>query len=109
MYDIIIFVDFNNYSRIKLFTQSYEAYFDKQDIIIIDHHYGNTPESVPQENILIDVTASSCCEWIYEHASKWRPDSITIQIANYLYLGLTTDTGNFMYESNSQRTMQNAI
>jgi phosphoesterase RecJ-like protein len=108
-YDNIIFVDFNNYNRIKLFTQWQEEYFNKQNIIIIDHHHGNTPTSVPEENVLIDVTASSCCERIYEHTSKWRPNSITTQIANYLYLGLTTDTGNFMYESNSPRTMQNAI
>lgn len=108
-YDSILFLDFNNYSRIKPFTQWHEEYFDKQNIIIIDHHYGDTPLSVPQENILIDVTASSCCEWIYEHTHQWRPDSITVQVANYLYLWLTTDTGNFMYESNSPRTMQNAI
>lgn len=108
-YDTLIFLDFNNYSRIKLFTQWNEEYFNKQNIIIIDHHYGDTPISVPQKNILIDVTASSCCEWIYEHIIQRRPDNITPDIANYLYLWLTTDTGNFMHEPDSQRTMQNAI
>lgn len=107
IYDILLFVDFTGYDRIKSFTQKHEAYFDKNTLIIIDHHLGDHPATT--DLILKDPSASSNCEWIYEHVTWRRPEKITPEIATYLYLGLTTDSGNFMYESNSIRIMHNAL
>ncbi len=106
-YDILLFLDFTGYDRIKLFTQGKESYFDGNTLIIIDHHLGDHPAST--DLVLKDATASSNCEWIYEHITSRRPEKITPEIATYLYLGLTTDSGNFMYESNSVRIMHNAL
>ena len=43
-YDVIVFLDFNQYSRIPAFTQWHEEYFDAHKKIIIDHH---KPEEEP--------------------------------------------------------------
>jgi len=106
-YDILLFLDFAGYDRIKSFTQEKESYFDDNTLIIIDHHIGDGPAST--DLVLKDQSASSNCEWIYEHIVWRRPEKITPEIATYLYLGLTTDSGNFMYESDSVRIMHNAL
>lgn len=104
IYDCLIFLDFSGYHRIAKFTLWHEAYFDQQTKIIIDHHINPDP---PGQINLIDTTASSNCEWIYEIiVPYWTIDSA---IATYLYLWLTTDTGNFVYEKNSVRTMKIAL
>jgi len=107
VYDLLVFVDFTGYGRIKAFTQNQETYFDNNTLIIIDHHLGDNPAST--DLVLKDTNASSNCEWIYEHILARRPETITPEIATYLYLGLTTDSGNFMYETDSIRIMENAL
>lgn len=106
-YDILLFVDFTGYDRIKPFTQNKESYFDENTLIIIDHHLGKHPATT--DLVLKDPSASSNCERIYEHILSRRPDKITPEIATYLYIWLTTDSGNFMYESDSVRIMHNAL
>lgn len=103
-YDCIMFLDFSTYNRIASFTTWYEQYFDSQYKIIIDHHICYHP---PWQLNLIDPSASSNCEWIYEHI-VWHYQ-IDSYIANYLYLGLMTDTGNFTYEQDSARTLSIAL
>lgn len=106
-YDVLLFVDFAGYDRIKPFTQKQETYFDDNTLIIIDHHLGDHP--IATDLVLKDPSASSNCEWLYEHITSRRPKKITAEVATYLYLGLTTDSGNFMYETNSIRIMHNAL
>ncbi len=107
-YDLLIFIDFSPYDRITWFTKGREEYFDKQNIMIIDHHIGATPKNA--KHILKDENVTSCCEWIFEHTNQWRSDLHDKNIATYFYLGLTTDSGNFLYdqENNSVRIFKNA-
>jgi nanoRNase/pAp phosphatase (c-di-AMP/oligoRNAs hydrolase) len=105
-YDLLIFLDFTWYSRIRNFTQWHEKYFDKQKIIVIDHHLWNWLE---HWLILKDSNASSTCELVFETFFPQRKKLFDSQIATYFYLWLTTDSGNFLFEKNSVRTLSNAL
>lgn len=104
-FDCLVFVDFSWYNRIGSITQWHEEYFDKQNIVVIDHHYGDWPKHALH---LKDVDVTSNCEWIFEHAHKRRPKYIDEKIATYFYLGLTTDSGNFLYDKDHKRIFKNA-
>jgi nanoRNase/pAp phosphatase (c-di-AMP/oligoRNAs hydrolase) len=67
-YDLIVFVDFTEYSRIAKFTAGFESYFDEQQKIIIDHHLFE--KSLPNAVIYRDEIAMSTCELIFELTSK---------------------------------------
>jgi phosphoesterase RecJ-like protein len=103
-YDCMIFLDCATYDRIASFTQGHETYFDQAYKIVIDHHITTNP--CGQLNI-IDETASSNCERIYENLHPYY--QIDRQTATYLYMGLMTDTGNFSHEQNTIRTLDNAL
>jgi len=64
--------------------------------LIIDHHKWPTPKSA---NLVIkDESAISTCEIIYEELIKNYPELLNKQIANYLLLGILTDSGSFHYD-----------
>ena len=105
-YDLLIFIDFAPYERIGKFTRWKEEYFNKNKIVIFDHHYSDIP--YPNALLLKDEHVTSTCEFIFETVSRRRPDLIDNQIATYFYLWLTTDSGNFQYDEDSLRTMKNA-
>lgn len=106
-WDLIIFVDFTAYSRIGKITEWHEHYFDSKKTLIIDHHIGDSIG--PKAILLKDIDASSNCELLYEITREIYPELLDAEIATYRYLGLLTDTGNFQFEVDSIRTMNNAI
>jgi len=108
-YDLLIFIDFTEYSRIAKFTNQHWQYFDQNKLLIIDHHQGKTKSTT--EYSIKDAKAMSACDIIFELINQFRHDKINKKIANYLYLWIATDTGNFMRWSSkdSIRSMQNAI
>lgn len=71
-----------------------------QNIICIDHHASN--DAYGDFNY-IDIDASSTCELVYNvlvsYNEKYNVDLIDQNIATFLYTGLVTDTGNFMYSN----------
>lgn len=69
-------------------------------VINLDHHISNT--NFGNINV-VDTNASSTCEVVYELISKMEIE-IDKDIATCLYVGISTDTGSFMYESTSSRT-----
>lgn len=73
---------------------------NKKPMINIDHHL--TAVSFGQVNI-IDPCASSTAEVIFEMFKSWKV-RITRRIAEYLYLGILTDTGSFRYQNTTPRT-----
>lgn len=106
-YDLLIFVDFTEYSRIRDLTIDHKEYFDTMPLLIIDHHIGPAPK---KDCIMLkDTTTISCAELIFEYAQQRWPKLIDAQVATYLYLWLTTDSGNFMYETDSARAFKNAL
>jgi bifunctional oligoribonuclease and PAP phosphatase NrnA len=105
-YDLMFFIDFTEFGRIEAFTDKQEEYFEEQRIIIIDHHIGKN------HHALIDIKdekAASTCEIIREMIQVMWPEHINKTIATQLYLGLITDTGNFLFDTNPERTLRNAL
>lgn len=105
-YDLLIFVDFAPYSRIGRFTRQKEDYFNKNKIVIFDHHYSDI--EYPNALLCKDEHVTSTCELIYETTKNRRSDLMDSNIATCFYLWLTTDSGNFVYDEDSKRTMKNA-
>ncbi|MGL5520079.1 MAG: DHH family phosphoesterase [Metamycoplasmataceae bacterium] len=97
---LAIIVDCGNLDRI----QNAEIIKDNKfkNILRIDHHPSS--DDLPESKFLwVDPTFSSSCEQITLLAKtlKWEITSIA---AEYLYLGLITDSGWFFYEKTSSRT-----
>ena len=72
--------------------------------IIIDHHQNDTDV----ENVDIyykDATYSSASEMIIEWIKKTRL-RVTPEAATYLYGGMVTDTGRFMFLNQASRTFE---
>jgi phosphoesterase RecJ-like protein len=59
--------------------------------------------------VIKDVKSISTCEILFEHTYKWRPYLYDKEIATYFYLGITSDSGNFLFEEDHIRTFGNAI
>ncbi len=102
-YDVIIFVDFSPYVRTMFSAGKYD-YFDSKNLIIIDHHIGDTPSHAL---VIKDEEADSNCEWIFENTREIRSDFYDSEVATYLYMGLLTDTGNFSYDKQWDRSLRN--
>jgi phosphoesterase RecJ-like protein len=99
--DVVLFVDFNALSRIKLMGEV----FDKDDTprIMIDHHPFPEPNTA---DLQISVPeASSTCELLF-HVLKEAgfQDYITKEAAECIYAGIMTDTGSLNYNSSRPET-----
>jgi phosphoesterase RecJ-like protein len=101
-YDLILCVDSASTQQLwSLRTMNNDSMSLQQHIITIDHHPTNTWYWTTN---ILDPLASSTCELIAELMLNSHPESITPAIATSLLLWIITDTGNFQYEQNSQRT-----
>lgn len=111
MYDDSIYYN-NQFEYIDLFIATDSAdilrignsieYFNKaKDTAVIDHHITNTGYS---NNDIIRLS-SSACEIITE---IFLDSEITIpkEAANYLYLGILTDTYRFQYSASTSNTLR---
>ncbi|MDR0860341.1 MAG: DHH family phosphoesterase [Candidatus Peribacteria bacterium] len=110
-YDVLVFLDFTEYSRISKFTQGKEAYFDQQKKIIIDHHLFD--QELPNATTYRDDTAIATCELVYELTTqRWETSQLFDQrIATFLYMGMISDSGNFRHDEKHQtlRLMEDAL
>lgn len=108
-YDVLVFLDFNHYKRISAFTAGKDEYFDAQQKIVIDHH--KPDEEIPNVLIYRDTSEISTCSLLYRLIKEWRGEVIDSEIATYLYMGLSTDSGNFRYDEGEQsiKTFETAL
>ncbi|MFN8218342.1 MAG: bifunctional oligoribonuclease/PAP phosphatase NrnA [Solirubrobacterales bacterium] len=92
----IVFLDCGNIDRmpVEFLTAG------DNDVINIDHHHDNTRFG---DFNLVDVDASCTAEIVYDLARLLGAE-ITPEIAAALYVGLITDTGNFMYDNTNAHT-----
>ncbi|BCR36860.1 DHH family phosphoesterase [Mariniplasma anaerobium] len=75
-----------------------------KEIVIIDHHQNDTDV----ENVSIfykDPTFASAAEMIVDLAREFE-FKITQEAATYLYGGMVTDTGRFLYLNNPSKTFE---
>lgn len=106
-YNLIIFLDFSEYSRLWKVFKGKEKYFEENEILVLDHHQ---VKDVPKNwTIFTDTEATSTCEIILEKTLDVRESYYDKEIATYLYLWLTTDSGNFRYDNNHERILKNAL
>ncbi|CAH2213976.1 DHH family phosphoesterase [Tepidibacter aestuarii] len=73
--------------------------------INIDHHSSN---DLYADLNYVDAKASSTCEVVYDMLMKIDKNIIDKKIANCLYTGLITDTGNFMYSNTNPSSFEMA-
>jgi bifunctional oligoribonuclease and PAP phosphatase NrnA len=93
---VVIFLDCGNIDRMPVdFLRNGD-----NTVLNIDHHHDNTRFGTVN---LVDVDASSTAEILYELAGLLGVE-LTPEIASALYVGLITDTGNFMYENADARS-----
>jgi phosphoesterase RecJ-like protein len=98
--EVILCLDFNDFSRTKHMTVQLEE--AKQPKILIDHHLFPKPTwdygmSIPEK--------SSTCEMVYDFINlSCDNELIDLDIAACLYTGLMTDTGSFRYPSTTATT-----
>jgi phosphoesterase RecJ-like protein len=73
-----------------------------KDIVIIDHHQ-NAPTVSNLSDTFIDTSYNSCCEMIID-MFKFYDVKIPQDAATYLYGGMVTDSGRFLYLKEPKRT-----
>ena len=91
----VIFLDCGNIDRMPV-----DWLRDGKRMLNVDHHHDNTRFA---DVNLVDVDASSTAEIVFGICRRLGVD-ITGSIAQALYVGLITDTGQFMYENTDART-----
>lgn len=95
--DLLLMLDFNTIKRVDGMSEAVRCTAAKK--ILIDHH--------PYPDIISDVTIShpeisSCSEIIFRFLCRMGYAlAIDTTIAECIYTGMMTDTGNFSYNSNS--------
>ncbi|MCB0874602.1 MAG: bifunctional oligoribonuclease/PAP phosphatase NrnA [Solirubrobacterales bacterium] len=91
----VVFLDCGNIDRMPV-----PWLRDGRRMLNIDHHHDNTRFA---DVDLVDVEASSTAEIVFDLCRRLGVE-ITESIAQALYVGLITDTGQFMYENTDART-----
>jgi bifunctional oligoribonuclease and PAP phosphatase NrnA len=93
---VVIFLDCGNIDRMPV-----EFLHEGENTVLnIDHHHDNTRFGTVN---LVDVDASCTAEILYDLVGLLGVE-LTPEMANALYVGLITDTGNFMYENTDARS-----
>lgn len=96
-YDLFIAVDCATRDRIGRL----DGYFRSADrTICIDHHEGHSGFA---DINLVRSNASSTCEIVFDILEP--TGRITKEIADYLYVGLSTDTGHFMHSNTDSKVL----
>lgn len=96
-YDLLICLDTSTVDRLNIASQDIEK---AKNIVVIDHHINNTIEADAK---FVDIEAPANCEIIYDFI-KYMNRNISKNMAEYLYLGIMTDTGSFNYQRTTSKT-----
>lgn len=96
-YDLLICLDSSTVDRLNVAT---EDIVKAKNIIVIDHHMNNVIEADVK---LVDAEAPANCEIVYD-VIKYMNHNIGENIAEYIYMGIMTDTGSFNYQRTTSKT-----
>ncbi|MEN6386331.1 MAG: bifunctional oligoribonuclease/PAP phosphatase NrnA [Phycisphaerales bacterium] len=101
-FDLIVIVDTNSYVQLTAFDQWLKT--TKLPVLVIDHHI--TGDNLGTVEV-VDSTAAATGEIIFDlfKFAKWP---VTPDIAEALYVALSTDTGWFRFDNTDSRVMRNA-
>lgn len=102
--DLIIIVDTNSQVQLPGFIDFLNKCRVGKTVLVIDHHITNDGLGDVQ---LVDSTAAATGEIIYEliKSAKW---TITKEIAEALFVAISTDTGWFRFSNADSRLYRNA-
>ena len=100
--DLLIFLDFNDLSRIENMKETIEALSVPK--LMIDHH----PFPKKIADIIISDTKASSTSELVTHFIKWAGfiNKINKKVASCLLTGIITDTGSFSYNSSQPETYE---
>ncbi len=101
--DLIIVLDLNDSSRLGIMENLFLS--SKAKKIVIDHHL---EPKIKTDLSLINIKSSSTGELIWSLLKSDSNIKINKDIANYLYLAIMTDTGNFTFSNTSANTLLSA-
>ncbi len=96
-YDLLICLDTSNVERLNIASKDM---IKAKNIVVIDHHMNNTIEADAK---YVDTEAPANCEIIYD-VIKYMNHNISKNIAEYIYMGIMTDTGSFNYQRTTSKT-----
>ena len=101
-FDLIVIVDTNSYVQLAEFDKWLKV--SKTPVLIIDHHLTGDKLGTVE---IIDSTAAATGEIVLDllESAGWK---ITEQIAEALYIAISTDTGWFRFDNTDARVMRNA-
>jgi phosphoesterase RecJ-like protein len=91
--DLFFFLDFNALGRIDKLGELVEKN-KKADRVMIDHHLD--PHEIA-DPMFSDVRSSSTCELVYRVFNEMEGYKLSKKAAEYLYIGILTDTGGLKY------------
>lgn len=92
--DQIHCLDFNTLSRLEILSETLASNTTAKRVLI-DHHLAPGPEF---DLLLSFPKSSSTCFVVYSLIEAlWGTQAITEEMAELLYVGIMTDTGNFAY------------
>lgn len=98
--EVVVFVDCAE-PQLAGFSLS-DTVLSEKVIINIDHHASNKQYGTYN---YVFAQAGANCQNIY-HLLKAMDVTLTAEIATALYVGLSTDTGNFLYENVTSETLR---
>lgn len=96
-YDLLICLDTSNLERLNIDSEDIAK---AKNVIVIDHHMNNTLNAVVK---YVNTEAPANAEIIYD-LIKYMNHSIGKNIAEYIYMGIMTDTGSFNYQRTTSKT-----
>lgn len=101
--DIIFMLDYSDLKRIgKLEPIVGQSNNIK---IVIDHHPNSSKIA---DYMFVDSTYSSAAELLYDFLKNINKDIIDKKIAEYIFLGIASDTGSFRFDSAGYATFEKA-
>lgn len=90
--DLLVALDCADQARLNRYSGCFQAH---GNTIALDHHVTHRPFA---KNGTVVAEISSTCELLYG-LLKEMGIPLTLEIANNLYIGIVSDTGNFKYSS----------
>lgn len=96
-YDLLICLDTSSTDRLDILPLDLAK---AKNTIVIDHHKNNEMQATVK---YVDEDSPANCEIIYD-LIKYMGQSISKNVAEYIYMGIMTDTGSFNYQRTSSKT-----
>jgi len=96
-YDLCIVFDCSSIDRVAMSVEDYQKANKK---LVIDHHINS---KIDADLLVINSKSPATCELVYELLTSQNID-VTKDIAQYIYMGIVTDTGSFNYSNTTSNT-----